>query len=185
MMIMERAMNYAKQIHSGQVRKANPILPYIVHPINVAGILSEYFQDDNLICAGYLHDVIEDAPKTGKVCTIDMLKARFNNDIATLVSNVTEIDKCKSWEERKIDMVVRAKDADIRTKYLMAADKVSNLEDLVDIIEQKGEEEAFRAFKRSRTLQEWYNRAIYGSLIADGAEHELFTRLRNAINKVF
>lgn len=58
--IKEKAKLFAINAHYGQVRKSEEDKPMIIHPINVANILSKYGFDDNVITAGYLHDVIED-----------------------------------------------------------------------------------------------------------------------------
>ena len=60
MNIKDKAKEFAINAHKGQIRKSNKEKPMIIHPINVADILSEYGFDDNVVAAGYLHDVIED-----------------------------------------------------------------------------------------------------------------------------
>ena len=59
---IERAYTYAKEKHEGQLRKSGD--EYIVHPLDVALILSEYQTDPTTIMAGLLHDVIEDTSAT-------------------------------------------------------------------------------------------------------------------------
>ena len=58
------AKNYAIVAHKGQVRKSEKEKPMVMHPITVANILREYGYDDNVIMAGYLHDVVEDTDFT-------------------------------------------------------------------------------------------------------------------------
>ena len=95
-MITEKAKLFALQAHMGQVRKNEKDKPMIMHPFMVADILKEYDFDDNVISAGYLHDVVEDTPYT-----IDDIKKEFGDDIADLVMGDTEPDKSLSWKERK------------------------------------------------------------------------------------
>lgn len=76
MNIKDKAKEFAINAHKGQIRKSDKEKPMIIHPINVADILSEYGFDDNVVAAGYLHDVIEDTKYTKE----DLLKA-FNEDI--------------------------------------------------------------------------------------------------------
>ena len=64
MNIKDKAKEFAINAHKGQIRKSNKEKPMIIHPINVADILSEYGFDDNVVAAGYLHDVIEDTKYT-------------------------------------------------------------------------------------------------------------------------
>ena len=97
----------------------------IIHPINVANILSEYGYDDNVVAAAYLHDVIEDTKYTKE----DLLN-EFNDDIVSLVLGATEEDKSLSWEERKTITIDKVKYLDLRHKAVVCADKISNLEDM-------------------------------------------------------
>lgn len=84
--IVEKAYDCAKKLHSGQLRKDG--LPYISHPVEVAIILAEQGFDKEVICAGLLHDVVEDCS-----CTITELKENFSEKVANLVDAVSAIDK--------------------------------------------------------------------------------------------
>ena len=150
MNIKDKAKEFAINAHKGQIRKSNKEKPMIIHPINVADILSEYGFDDNVVAAGYLHDVIEDTKYTKE----DLLKA-FNEDILSLVLGDTEKDKSLSWEEGKIETINIVKDLDLRHKSIVCADKISNLEDMRIIFETRGEKD-FSAFKRGYEKQKWY-----------------------------
>lgn len=56
--IIKKAYLYAKDLHEGQFRQSGE--PYIVHPLNVAYILAEMHADRDTVCAGLLHDTLED-----------------------------------------------------------------------------------------------------------------------------
>ncbi|MAT80270.1 MAG: metal-dependent phosphohydrolase [Phycisphaerae bacterium] len=58
--IVVRAASLAAKLHDGQVRKDGT--PYFQHPARVATILARAGADDELVAAGFLHDVIEDTP---------------------------------------------------------------------------------------------------------------------------
>ena len=60
--IIKKAYDYAFEMHKGQYRQSGE--PYITHPLNVAYILAEMHADRDTVCAGLLHDVIEDTNAT-------------------------------------------------------------------------------------------------------------------------
>ena len=180
MKITEKAKSFAIAAHIGQIRKSDKEKPKIIHPINVANILQEYNFDDNVIAAGYLHDVIEDTNYTKE----DLLKS-FGEDVVSLVLGATEEDKSLSWEERKQETITKVKTLDLRHKAVVCADKISNLEDL-RIIFEINEKKDFSAFKRGFDKQKWYYTRVYDSLIYNEDEkNDMFVRLKLLIDYIF
>lgn len=178
--IIEKALMYAVIAHSGQVRKGKPTEPAIVHPLAVAEILRQYGADDNVIAGGYLHDVPEDTDRT-----LEDIKNVFGEDIEHLVDIASELDKSKSWEERKKHKIEKMKTKTLREKLIVIADKISNIEDLERIFKEKGKVD-FSAFRRGKEQQEWYYRNMYESLANnEDRKNPLFTRLERGINSVF
>ena len=178
--IIEEALMYAVLAHSGQVRKGDPKEPAIVHPIAVGEILRQYGADQNVIAAAYLHDVPEDTK-----FTLENIKNTFGEDVMHLVDVACELDKTKSWEERKQHKIEKMRTKTLREKLVVIADKISNIEDLERIFKEKGCMD-FSAFKRGKEKQEWYYRNIYDSLTTnEDLNNPLFKRLENSINNVF
>ena len=140
----------------------------IIHPINAALILKEYEFDENVVSAGYLHDVVEDT-----TYTLEDIKDNFGEDISSLVCGASEPDKSLSWEERKAHTIETIKTLDFRHKAVVCADKISNLEDLKMLFEIKGEYD-FSAFKRGFDSQKWYYTEVYNSLIYGENENHAF-----------
>lgn len=178
--IIEKALMFAIIAHSSQVRKGNPEEPAIVHPIAVAEILRCYGADKNIIAAAYLHDVAEDTRYT-----IEDIRRNFGEDIAHLVDIASELDKSKSWEERKQNKINKMREKTLREKLVVIADKIANIEDMERVFREKGYKD-FSAFRRGEEKQEWYYRNIYKSLVTnEDRQNPLFIRLENAINNVF
>ncbi len=180
MKIELKARKFAIKAHKGQVRKSDKDKPMIIHPINVANILKEYDFDQNVISAGYLHDVVEDTKYE-----IENIKKMFGEDIASLVWGASEEDKSLSWEERKEHTIEKTKTLDLRHKAVICADKISNLEDLRILYELNGES-VFSSFKRGFESQKWYYIEVYNSLIMnEDKNHPMFIRLKEIIDYIF
>ena len=80
--LVEKAWHYATDAHSDQFRQSGE--PYIIHPIQVAGILADLHLDAVTVACGFLHDVVEDTEKT-----LDDLEADFGTDVRNIVDGVT------------------------------------------------------------------------------------------------
>ena len=151
-----------------------------MHPISVAELLEEYGYDDNVVAAGYLHDVVEDTKYT-----IEDIEKEFGKDIASLVIGASERDKSLSWEERKQHTIDETKTLPLRNKLIICADKINNLEDMMIKFEKNGNRD-FSAFKRGEKEQKWYYTSVYESLIYNEDENlPIFKRLKNVLDIVF
>ena len=116
---INKAFLFALYAHGEQKRKDG--LPYIIHPVEVGMELARNGADEALICAGLLHDTIEDA-----YITPEQLRAVFDDKVATLVLEDSE-DKSKSWEERKTAAIRSLYTGSRSHQMLMCADKLANL----------------------------------------------------------
>jgi len=86
--LIGRAYEVAASWHQGQTRRSGD--PYITHPLAVATILAEAGADDEMLCAGLLHETIEDTPYT-----LDALIREFGAKIAALVTETAALDQAK------------------------------------------------------------------------------------------
>ena len=80
--LIKRAYEHAAQAHEGQTRKSGD--PYVTHPLNTALVISELKLDVASICAGLLHDAVEDTSTT-----VEELSEEFGSEISFLVDGVT------------------------------------------------------------------------------------------------
>ena len=81
---IQKALNFAIKAHEGQKRKSGE--DYVIHPILVAGITSFFNDNEDVIIAALLHDVVEDTPYT-----IYYIKDEFGESVANLVEGLTKI----------------------------------------------------------------------------------------------
>lgn len=173
--MIEKAFLFANKAHEGQVRKDGKT--YISHPVMVAMELAKNGADDDLICAGLLHDVIEDAHVSKET-----LKEEFNENIVSLVARDSE-DKSKSWEERKEKVIDDVKNGDRRYKMLICADKLSNLKDVQADIKKNGDV-IWTRFKRGKQQQAWFNKKLLEAL-NEISDTQMYQEFKEIIEDVF
>ncbi len=130
-----KAYNFAKDAHEGQKRASGE--PYFIHPCAVAEILVDLGLDSATVTAALLHDIIEDT-----AVTMEQLQKEFGDEVATLVSGVTKLDKIvfKSHEEEEAEnfrkiFVAMAKD--IRVIIIKLADRLHNMRSLNFLSEER------------------------------------------------
>ena len=123
--MITEAYRYADKAHEGQMRQSGD--PYITHPIAVAQILLELGMDTETICAGLLHDVVEDTSTT-----LDDIKRLFGADVALMVDGVTKLTKLSysTKEQRQAENVRKmllAMAKDVRVIIVKLSDRLHNM----------------------------------------------------------
>lgn len=178
--IKEKAKQFAVDAHKNQHRKIDKDKPTVIHPCGVATILDFYGYDDNLVAAGYLHDIVEDTKYT-----LEDITNNFGEDVAYLVNSVTVPRTIKNWEDKKKYTINNCPNMDYRVKALELADKINNIEDLA-ISFARDNKFDFSNFSRDFDSQKWYYTSFYNAIVDDNKKNALlFRRLRKSINALF
>jgi GTP pyrophosphokinase len=126
--LIQRAYDYSFKMHAGQTRKSGQ--PYVVHPVSVAGIIADLRLDAASVCAGLLHDVVEDT-----LATADDISKEFGVEVAELVDGVTKLSQINftSKEDRQAEnfrKMVVAMARDIRVLVIKLCDRLDNMRTL-------------------------------------------------------
>lgn len=126
--IIDRAYIYSARVHDGQVRLSGE--PYLSHPLEVAGILTDMKLDVESIAAGLLHDVIEDTHATA-----EEIEKIFGPEIRRIVSGVTKIStlplsSSRARQAESIRKMILAMANDIRVILIKLADRLHNMRTL-------------------------------------------------------
>ena len=131
--LLQRAYVFSAKVHEGQERLSGE--PYLIHPLEVAGILVEMRMDDVSVAAGLLHDTLEDT-----LTTRDELERLFGEQVAFLVDGVTKIAQIEftSQRERQAEnfrKMLIAMSKDIRILLIKLADRLHNMRTLNYLVE--------------------------------------------------
>ncbi|MCS6912786.1 MAG: bifunctional (p)ppGpp synthetase/guanosine-3',5'-bis(diphosphate) 3'-pyrophosphohydrolase [Myxococcales bacterium] len=126
--LIRRAYAFAARAHDGQRRRSGD--PYVVHPLGVASTIADLRLDISSVCAGLLHDCVEDTSAT----TEDISKL-FGTEIAFLVEGVTKLGKVpwNTREERQAEnfrKMLLAMARDIRVILIKLCDRLDNMRTL-------------------------------------------------------
>ena len=126
--IIERAYIYSARVHAGQVRLSGE--PYLSHPLEVAGILSDMKLDVISVAAGLLHDVIEDTQADP-----EEVEELFGAEVRHIVSGVTKLSglsfhSTRARQAESLRKMFLAMADDIRVILIKLADRLHNMRTL-------------------------------------------------------
>ena len=157
--MLDEAIIYATIMHQGKVRKFRGT-PFILHPIEVAQILSTMTEDQEIISAGILHDVVEETDGT-----LDEIEKRFGKRVADLVASDSERkydeDMHTTWKRRKEDALRVLKNSrDLGVEMLWLSEQLANIRSIAGMYSEIGDEIWSRLNESDPDQQCWYYRSI-------------------------
>ena len=158
--LVNEAFIFAVKAHAGMKRKKSQV-PYILHPLEAAVIVSTITDDPNVIAAAALHDVVEDTD-----ITIEEIEERFGSRVKELVSSETEnkradLPASETWRIRKEEtLAILEKTDDLDILILWIGDKLANMRSIYR--EWKRECDAVWQYFNQKNVDEqaWYYKTI-------------------------
>jgi len=126
--LLRKAYVFSAKVHLGQVRLSGE--PYLTHPLEVTGILTQMRLDPDALATGLLHDSVEDT-----LTTLEEIRENFGDEISQLVDGVTKISRIslRSSEESQAEnfrKMILAMVKDIRVILIKLADRLHNMRTL-------------------------------------------------------
>ena len=160
MELVSEAIAFAVKAHDGMRRKKSDS-PYILHPMEAAVIVGTMSEDQNLIAAAALHDVVEDAG-----ITIEEIEQRFGKRVRELVESETEnkreeLPPSDTWRIRKEESINVLKNTDdIAVLMVWLGDKLANMRSIYRNFKAEGVQ-MWQKFNQSDVAEQaWYYRSI-------------------------
>ena len=160
MELVSEAISFAVKAHDGMRRKKSEA-PYILHPMEAAVIVGTMTDDQQLIAAAALHDVVEDAG-----IALDDIEARFGKRVRELVESETEdkreeLPPSATWRVRKEESLATLKNTeDIGVLMVWIGDKLANMRAIYRDFKVEGSAMWQRFNQKDEAQQAWYYRSI-------------------------
>ena len=182
--LYEKAVVFAAAAHCGATRKGSRI-PYLSHPIEAAAIVAEMTDDEELIAAAVLHDVIEDTDVTK-----EEIERCFGLRVAHYVGCETE-DKRRdlppgdTWKLRKQEAIAFMRDkADTGARMLALGDKLSNLRAIERDYQNLGDRLWERFNQKDKHMHGWLYKEAADAL-RELSEYSVWQEYARLVKKVF
>ena len=177
--LFDKAAKFAIDAHRGGERKGKGY-PYILHPMEAAGIVSSISNDPELLAAAILHDTVEDTP-----VTIEQIRQEFGDRVASLVFNETShLPHDASWRDRKQAQADQIACASRDSKIVAIGDKLSNLRTIIADYRQIGDA-LWKRFKAPNGKEDivWYYSTLANALV-DLAGTPPYEEYRNLLKEL-
>ena len=180
--LLDRAITFAVKAHQGMERKGKGF-PYIVHPMEAVCIVATMTNDQELLAAAALHDVIEDTDTT-----YDDLKKELGERVAMLVEAESDDtpggSTAETWHQRKQDTLDRLRNADLDIKIVALGDKLSNMRAIAHDYAVLGDELWNRFTVKDPAEHAWRYHALAEAL-NDLSDTDAYKEFHTLVNKTF
>ena len=187
--LVERAKEFAYERHEGQVRKGSGV-PFTTHLESVVEIVKKLTEDDKVISAAWLHDVVEDTDTT-----LSEVRSLFGNTVAHYVNLESEdkrpgVDEKTSWRARKEEQIqclrnTHRGDGDV---FMIAlGDKLANTKEMLADKRIVGNEVWGKFNNTSPIDQKWYYQS-FADVIRDKSNlggTEVFSEFTSVLSELF
>lgn len=160
MELVSKAIIFATHAHD-KMRRKNSDVPYIMHPIEAAVIVSTMTSDQEVISAAVLHDVVEDTD-----ISLEEVYKEFGERVGKLVESETEdkrehLDSSFTWKVRKEESLVVLKNAkDINVLKVWIGDKLANMRSIYEEWKISGNKMWEHFNQKDPKEQGWYYSTI-------------------------
>ena len=160
MELVSEAIAFAVKAHDGMRRKKSEA-PYILHPMEAAVIVGSMTDDQSLIAAAALHDVVEDAG-----ISLTEIEEKFGKRVKELVASETEdkradLPPSDTWRIRKEESLTVLKNTDdIGVLTVWLGDKLANMRSIYRDFKEEGAAMWQRFNQKNADEQAWYYRSI-------------------------
>ena len=181
--LLDKAILFATKAHKNVERKGKGV-PYICHPLEAMSIVATASDDQELLAAACLHDVIEDTDYT-----YEDIKKQFGKRVADLVQAESDtyipgMDAAESWKIRKEIAMKHLSEASREVQLVAIGDKLSNMRAMYRDYKEVGDKLWEKFHVKDPVLHEWHYRELLASFnkIRDTEPYKEFEHL---VNKTF
>lgn len=181
--LWEQALSFAARAHDKAYRKGTQ-LPYIVHPIEVSFIVAEMTEDEEVIAAAALHDVVEDTEYT-----LEEIRMEFGDRVAFYVAaesenKYREMMPEESWKIRKQEFLDKLPNEPKEVKMIALADKLSNIRSTVAEYKRIGDEVWERFHQKDKKEHQWYHTSVC-SILSEFSEYDSWKEYKQLCDEIF
>ena len=183
--LFDRAARFALQAHAGTERRGKGF-PYIIHPMEAAVICASITDDEEVLAAAVLHDVVEDAGVTA-----NEVEALFGRRAAEIVAGDSEdkregLSPAETWKVRKVENIEHIKSAsDPGVRIVCLGDKLSNIRSIQRDYGVLGDDLWQRFNQKDPAEHAWYYSTIAETLRAELGGTGAWREYRERVNDVF